>query len=126
MEQDAVGVAAPAILPPVHIPPETTPASIPEITAPPRAARPPIDQPVHLDKLALHLDEDCWIEIQDGRGRQLYYKVGRAGKTYEFQGARPFRVTLGHARGVTVVYNGEPFDHTPYIRRERAKFSLGN
>ncbi|MBT8420324.1 MAG: DUF4115 domain-containing protein [Gammaproteobacteria bacterium] len=79
-----------------------------------------------MDHLMLYLSEDCWLEIYDGYGKKLYYQTGFGGKTYEFLGSGPFHIMLGYARGAKVVYNGELFDHTPYIQRELAEFSLGN
>nr|VFJ89614.1 MAG: cytoskeleton protein RodZ [Candidatus Kentron sp. H]VFJ92741.1 MAG: cytoskeleton protein RodZ [Candidatus Kentron sp. H]VFJ97611.1 MAG: cytoskeleton protein RodZ [Candidatus Kentron sp. H] len=80
-----------------------------------------------IDHLALYLRDDCWMEIHDGSGKKVYYQIGFANKTYQFQGIGPFHVALGHARGVKkIVYNGKPFDHAQYIQREFAEFSLGN
>lgn len=74
------------------------------------------------DHLVLHLEADCWMEIYDGHGENLYHETGLAGKTYEFHGITPFRVILGYARGVKVVYNGKPFDYAPHIQGEFAEF----
>jgi hypothetical protein len=41
------------------------------------------------------------------------------------RGRAPFDVFLGNAPAVTVYYQGQVFDHTPFHRREVAKFRLG-
>jgi len=93
-------------------------------TKPPEETTPAPPNAPKIGSLTLHLRGDSWMEIYDGNGKRLYYRTGVAGKTYKFQGITPFQVTLGYARGVDVVYNGKPFDLTPYIQRELAEFSL--
>nr|VFJ92086.1 MAG: cytoskeleton protein RodZ [Candidatus Kentron sp. LFY] len=78
------------------------------------------------DRLAIYLKGNSWIEIYDGLGKKLFYQLGVSGQTYEFLGRAPFRVILGFAHAAKVIYNGEPFDHTPYIHKEIAEFQVGN
>nr|VFK57228.1 MAG: protein RodZ, contains Xre-like HTH and DUF4115 domains [Candidatus Kentron sp. TUN]VFK60557.1 MAG: protein RodZ, contains Xre-like HTH and DUF4115 domains [Candidatus Kentron sp. TUN]VFK65244.1 MAG: protein RodZ, contains Xre-like HTH and DUF4115 domains [Candidatus Kentron sp. TUN] len=79
-----------------------------------------------VNHLVVHLSNDSWMEIYDGLGERLYYQLGLSGQTYEFQGSSPFQVTLGYAHAAKITYNGELFDHTPYIEKELAEFSVGS
>ena len=81
--------------------------------------------PIRDEELILRLSKDSWIEVYDGRNEKRHFGMGRAGKTVALQAPGPFRVLLGYARGVEIEYNGAPFDHTPYIRKEMARFTLG-
>nr|VFK78605.1 MAG: protein RodZ, contains Xre-like HTH and DUF4115 domains [Candidatus Kentron sp. SD] len=78
------------------------------------------------DRLVVRLSKDSWVEIYDGFGKKLFYQLGLSGQTYEFRGSAPFQVVLGYAPAAKVIYNGKPFDHTPYIQREIAEFPVGN
>lgn len=109
-----------------NLPPGKTTEAAPQPPAPPVEMPPAPQATSGMDHLVLRLKRDCWIEIYDRRGKRLYYQTGLAGKTYAFRGSGPFHVILGYARAVIVTYNGKRFDHTPYIQRELAEFSLGN
>ena len=75
--------------------------------------------------IQLHMQEDCWIEIKNLQGRVLFGDLGRAGQTLEFVGAGPFRILLGYAQGVTVLYNGESVPLAPHTRANVATFVIG-
>jgi cytoskeleton protein RodZ len=68
---------------------------------------------------------DCWLEIKDAGGSQLVYELLQDGTTRTVRGKAPFEIFLGYAPAVTVYYQGQVFDHSPYHRREVAKFRLG-
>jgi len=108
------------IIPEAAAPKAVIPEAVSDVIAPPSVAAP---KPDHL---TIHLEKDCWIEVYDESGKRLYYAFGLSGQTYEFQGASPFRVMLGYAHAAEVIYNGKPFDHTPYIEKDVAKFSVGD
>ena len=77
------------------------------------------------DMLVLTASEDCWAEINDANGKRLYYDLVKSGMTKEFQGQAPFRVFLGFAPSVEIKINGQAFDFSSYVRRNKtAKFNV--
>nr|VFK07840.1 MAG: cytoskeleton protein RodZ [Candidatus Kentron sp. LPFa] len=78
------------------------------------------------DHLLIRLRGNSWVEVYDRFDKKLFYQLGLSGQTYEFEGSAPFRVILGYAHAAKIIYNGKPFDHTPYIRREIAELLVGN
>lgn len=77
------------------------------------------------DRVTIHLAHDSWVEVFDTRGKRLYYDLAREGHTLELKGAGPISVLLGYGRDAQVEYNGVPFDHSPYLRHDVARFTLG-
>jgi len=75
--------------------------------------------------LEIRFAHESWVEIYDRAGARLYYDLIAAGETLEVTGEAPFRVLLGYARDAEIEYNGAPFDHTPFVRREIARFTVG-
>ena len=75
--------------------------------------------------LELEYQADSWSEIQDAAGRKLSYGLVPAGSNLRLHGEAPFRVFLGYASGVTVYYNGDLYDHSPYQRGDVARFRIG-
>lgn len=77
------------------------------------------------DTLKMRFGHDSWVEVYGQDGARLYYNLARNGQTVTVRGTAPFRVLLGYAKDVQVEYNGAPFDQTPYIRHDIARFELG-
>ena len=76
-------------------------------------------------RLALAFSEDCWVEIKDADGAQLYANLGRAGVEWRFVGAGPFQVLLGYAPGATLRFNEEVVALAPHTRNNVANLVLG-
>jgi cytoskeleton protein RodZ len=57
--------------------------------------------------LSLSARADCWTEVYDARGKQLYFNVLRAGVRRDVEGEAPLRVVLGNANGVRLRANGQ-------------------
>ncbi|CAK0765200.1 cytoskeleton protein RodZ [Gammaproteobacteria bacterium] len=66
-----------------------------------------------------------WVKIKDSKGKVLFNTLIKAGQSQSFQGRAPLKVRLGKVKGVTVSYNGQPFDFSRYIKGETARFTLG-
>lgn len=77
------------------------------------------------DRLQVRFSEDCWIEVRDAAGRNVHGDLHRAGQSLDLHGTGPFRVLLGYAHGVAMVYNGEAVDVTPHIRNDVASLVVG-
>lgn len=88
-------------------------------------APPPLTANTPKSKLELRYQADSWTEVNDSAGRSLVYGLIKAGQVLELKGEAPFRIFLGYAPGVTVYYNGDLFDHSPFQRRDVARFRIG-
>lgn len=75
--------------------------------------------------LAFEFSADSWADVSDAKGKRLMFRMARAGYKKSVSGYPPFKITLGNARSVSLTRDGKPFDLTPYIRGDVAKFSLG-
>jgi cytoskeleton protein RodZ len=119
--QDTPALPAPADEPPVdeadavpgqqeapaERPGETTeePEQAADIAAP--AERAVQDTPPAIDamRLTLNFSGECWTEINDAEGQQLFFSMGRAGQTVELSGKAPITALFGNADNVDVFVN---------------------
>lgn len=102
---------------------EAPPAVVEET---PAMSEPVAAAPVLMAEIQLEATHgECWVEIKDAGGKQVAYELLQAGMTRTVRGRAPFEVFLGNAPAVTVYYQGQVFDHSPFQRREVAKFRLG-
>ena len=69
--------------------------------------------------LSLAFEEDCWTEVSDSAGVQLFFNLGRAGSTVTVSGTPPLAVLLGSADGVTVTLDGQDYPISDAERRGR-------
>jgi cytoskeleton protein RodZ len=65
-----------------------------------------------------------WIEVKDAKGAVVLSTIGYPGAMHAVSGTAPFEVVLGNAEAVTVTWRGTPFDSTPYVKQNVAKFSI--
>jgi cytoskeleton protein RodZ len=77
------------------------------------------------DRLTLSFSQDCWLEISEPDGIELFADLGRAGQTLSFIGGGPFRVKLGYAPGVEMEYNAEVVALAAHTRRDMANLVVG-
>ena len=77
------------------------------------------------DTIRVELSADSWIEIYDGSDQKVYVGLAHAGEKLLLHGTAPFSVLLGFAQGVSIDYNGKPFDIASYSRSGVAHFTLG-
>jgi cytoskeleton protein RodZ len=59
-----------------------------------------------LVELVLNFSGDCWTEVTDADGRQLFFDLGSAGSSVTVSGAPPLRVLLGDRGNVSLQVNG--------------------
>ncbi len=76
------------------------------------------------DTINLKLTGDSWVEIYDANNKRLFFDLALAGKHYKINGTAPFTVLLGFSNGVSVEFNGKPFDTEPYSNHGIARFTL--
>ena len=76
-------------------------------------------------KLLLEFTMDSWVEVTDAGGKRLVYRLAKAQSRRTVEGEAPFKVFLGNAPGVTVNYNGLPFDLGPHRNGDVAQLTIG-
>ena len=76
-------------------------------------------------RLLLEFTMDSWVEVSDASGKRLVYRLAKAPSRRIVEGEAPFKVFLGNAPGVTVNYNGLPFDLEPHRDGDVAQLTIG-
>ncbi|WP_455201020.1 helix-turn-helix domain-containing protein [Kaarinaea lacus] len=74
--------------------------------------------------ISLQYSEDSWIDIRDATGAPLIRRLGKAGGSNTVTGVAPFEVLLGYSPGVSIQYNGEPYDISSLQSRPVARFLM--
>ncbi len=72
----------------------------------------------------LSFTQDSWVEVRDRNGNVLFSQIGLAGNNKTIDGAPPFSLVIGNARGVKLMRRGVPVDLTPYLRGDVARLTL--
>ena len=79
------------------------------------------------DQLELFFSDECWVEIEDSQFGLIYNDLNQADDVLTIFGTGPFKVLLGKATGVEMIYNGLPFELEPFVGRDRtAKITVPN
>lgn len=127
-------VAPQPVPPPIQhvVPPEPVPAELPpgEVAAPatlvaePVAAEVPAQKSSGMAAMRFVFETSSWVEVRDRENRILMSQLNTAGAEQQVQGRPPLQVVVGNARGVRLIYNGQPFDMGPHIRADVARFTL--
>jgi cytoskeleton protein RodZ len=105
----SVGAIPPVSTPALSAPQDPVPATA--LAAPSAVAGKPDEAPQDQQGTAvlkIHYQQDCWTEVRDARGRQLIYRLAKAGSEQEVSGDPPFALYLGYAPGVEVTVDGRP------------------
>lgn len=76
------------------------------------------------DRVRFRFSDDSWVEVFDVSGNELHTGLARTGETVEVGGKAPFTVLLGYAPGVSLEFNGRPFDAGRYSQSGVARFTL--
>jgi cytoskeleton protein RodZ len=99
----------------------TAPETVAAVPAPaPLAPNAPVSQ------LVLYVHEDSWADVRDAQQRRLLYETIPAGRVVSVDGVAPLSVFLGNVDGVTVEFNGQPYDTARHKRGQVARFTLGS
>jgi len=111
-----------------------SPASTVQVTVPNVAETAPPEVPPAVPTVAsigsgeasvvLNFEGDAWVEIRDKSGKSIFSKLSRRGETQAIQGKPPFFLVVGNAAQVRITYNGKPFDLSPQIKVNVARFKL--
>ncbi len=84
----------------------------------PLAAKPKVSE------LVLNFSSDSWVDIRDASGERLVRRLGLAGMSKRVSGVAPFQVLIGYGPGVTITYNGKPYDFASYQGKRVARFII--
>ena len=77
------------------------------------------------DQLDFTFADECWVEVHDGRHGLVYHDLNRENDVLTVYGTLPFKLLLGKATSVEMIYNGRPFDLEPYIGQDQiAKLTI--
>ena len=77
------------------------------------------------DRLQFSFTQECWVEIKDAHGANLYGDLSRGGDSLELVGHPPFHILLGNAPAVTLAFNGERVALAPHTRNNVGTLVLG-
>ncbi|MDR5865253.1 RodZ domain-containing protein [Halomonas koreensis] len=101
---------------------EATGGTVPAEDAAPEAAGEAADAGV----LELTFNEQSWTEVFDASERRVFVGLQQPGTTARVEGEPPFRLTVGNASGVELVWRGEAVDLAPRTGANNvARFTLG-
>jgi cytoskeleton protein RodZ len=78
------------------------------------------------DRLSLRFTGDCWVQVRDASGADLYSDLRRAGDDLELVGQAPLRILVGNAPGAQLAFNGELVPLGPHTRNNVATLVLGH
>ncbi len=72
----------------------------------------------------LSFKSDSWVRVRDAEGTEISSGLKRAGEQLNITAKAPLDIHLGYAKGVSIIYNGEPVDFSASIRGETARITL--
>ncbi len=75
-------------------------------------------------RIELKFEGESWVQIRSSSGEILMNRINAAGNEQAVSGQPPFQIVIGAATGVRMRYNDAPFDLTPHIRDDVARFTL--
>lgn len=70
------------------------------------------------DEMEFAFTGKCWVEITDASGKKIYGDLNRAGDVMSVYGVAPFEVLLGKAPVVSMTYQGNTVNLTPYTTKD--------
>jgi cytoskeleton protein RodZ len=103
--------------------PSESPQAKPVKPEPQPAADLPVVSP-GLHRLVLRTQEEAWLQVRDGAGRDLVSSLNPPGSERAVRGQPPFQLVIGNAPHVELIYDGKVVDLKPYIRGEVARLTL--
>ena len=77
------------------------------------------------EHLQFAFEGECWVHVRDADGRSIYQDLNRSGEAVELWGQAPFRIRLGYAPAVSLIYNGSRVALRPFTRNDVANLTLG-
>ncbi len=116
----AAVVAPPEVMPSAPAPESSSMLPAAEAMATPAPTEAAAAQPAPAGggsgALKISFTDSSWTEVKDATGKVLLSGLVAAGNSQLLDGQPPFVVFLGNAPGVSITYNGQPFDILPFRR----------
>lgn len=102
---------------------------VPQASAPVAASAPAVAvkaEPAVSPESGLRLSstQESWVSVTDAKGQKLMFGSLLPGEEKILAGTPPYRVRIGNASHVTVIYKGQPVDMTGKIRGSTATLKL--
>ncbi|MDC1478337.1 DUF4115 domain-containing protein [Pseudomonadales bacterium] len=78
------------------------------------------------DELFFQFSDNCWVEIVDAKGVEIYADLNRDGDALRVSGVAPYSILLGKGPSVSLQFNGETLDVGRYTSSDdTAKLRVG-
>jgi cytoskeleton protein RodZ len=87
-----------------------------ESVTPAPASAPASSAPAGPESLTLNFKSTSWVRVEDSTGKVLASGVIQSGEQQVVTGKPPYSLFVGNAPGVTVQYQGQDVDLTPYTK----------
>ena len=75
--------------------------------------------------LKVNVHKTVWIDIRNGQGEKLVFRMVNEGENLEISGSPPFYVYIGALEGVDMFYLGEPVDIPPHSSGQSSRVVVG-
>lgn len=105
---------------------EPTPAPAAAVAEATPAALEPSSELVPGSKLLIRFSLNSWTDVTDAEGKQLVYRLSKAGTSVSVIGVAPFRAFFGYVPGVEIELNGQSVDMSRYELMEKANLKVGD
>jgi len=79
-----------------------------------------------MTELSIEFSADSWIDIRDATGKRIMRKLGHAGRSSTVSGIAPFDILLGYSPGVSIEYDGKPYDMRAHSDQRVSRFTLSD
>lgn len=76
------------------------------------------------DLLVMNFIEECWVEVSDANGKNIFAALQTPADTLQLFGQAPFAVMLGNARAVSMAINGRAVDTEPRPGRNTLRMTV--
>lgn len=101
---------------------DDAPAEVEEVAEPEPVEAPAADP----RQLELTFNEQSWTEIFDANNQRIFVGLQEPGTSASVEGEPPFRLTIGNATGVELIWAGESVDLGARAGANNvARFTLG-
>jgi cytoskeleton protein RodZ len=100
--------------------PDMTPAAA--ISSPAPATEPARAADAKIVKLGFRTQAECWVEVYDKEGRQLFFDLARRGTRQDVAGAGPLRLVLGNAPAIRFELGGRELTVPAALQRKSTAF----
>ncbi len=74
--------------------------------------------------IRLEIDEESWVEVKDSDGKALLSQLIPRGGVQSIEGAPPFSIVIGHAKGVRLYYKEQAVNLAPHTNADVAHLTL--